>query len=944
MIQPEQLGPFRIIRVIGRGGMGAVYEGAHFQTNETVAVKVLVAPVDVDDDEDDELRLRFELEIETLKKLRHPNIVRIYGYGEEDPYRFYVMELIHGQSLQQELRRNRTFTWQEVCKLAWEMSQALKHAHDRGIIHRDIKPANILLQNDGLVKLSDYGIAHIFGSNRLTHINSVVGTLEYMSPEQSQGGPITPKSDFFSLGAVLYTLLIGKPPYQAKTLPEIVKNHQFETPERIRVTRPDVPETFESIIYELLKIKPEHRPVNAYILGRRLQVILRAFIGNPGLITIKPSDHLLVPPKESHFKSVPAPASPPVNNDSGQGPVDFKNSKSVNSQKSRSVEIETDSTEKELPHDLEFSLQEENDTPSSDTTDQIEPNAQISIPGMDTFRLYENKLDPSQQPDTPDSDESKNNDQNGNKSLPNSGLDKKRSLFTLHDFTWTSLSPSKAISAFQPKLNTRMEHLIHDTFDDENDESKTLNGTSNNHEKNFFDPASMDSGDLYGGPKVGGNPVRSDFIRKSPTSEKPNVEKEKRVPPTQTIERLRLNSEQQPPPDRKEPEKDRKSRVHSDNPSDCRNVSEFSLKRELTRWNLKRQAKITKSRKFAPENPQPQQSENQQEAHPNVHVFENQNEGIAEKNTALPKNIRESVQKPQSKREGTSKFVVFKEDELGDYTAKELNPPGQIISVQTLLASFCLIVSGLFCWYMLQPIPADTLYERITREIGGNDKSVSDENIRGLLRAEDKINLFLSQYPNDPRHEELHRYTEELKLNKLQREFANRSVDVTNFQPIERACIEAFAISKSQPEKAVEMFQAIIDLYGPANVPDSKRHPETERPEVDLVTDVSSPDGSEVKPEPIIDDSTKSGRPRSEARSDLCIELARRRLAAIKATLEPILAEQKEFIRTRLEDAKELDQTKPDQARAIREAIIELYQDKNWATQYIEDAKKLLEK
>ena len=180
-MQPKYLGPFRILHVIGRGGMGAVYEAIHVETLEKAAVKVLLSPVE----EDEELRLRFEIEIDTLKKLRHPNIVRLYGFGEEQQVLYYVMELVDGQSLQQEFRQKRFFSWGEVCKIGLEIAQALKHAHDRGIIHRDIKPANILLEYNGEVKLSDFGIAHIYGGNRLTNINSVVGTLEYMSPKSS---------------------------------------------------------------------------------------------------------------------------------------------------------------------------------------------------------------------------------------------------------------------------------------------------------------------------------------------------------------------------------------------------------------------------------------------------------------------------------------------------------------------------------------------------------------------------------------------------------------------------------------------------------------------------------------------------------------------------------------------------------------------------------------
>ncbi|MGL4593716.1 MAG: serine/threonine protein kinase, partial [Thermoguttaceae bacterium] len=139
-MQPEQLGPFQISRILGRGGMGTVYLGTHEATKEIVAVKVLPCSM-----EDHELRLRFSAEIDALKRLNHPNIVRLFGFGEEEEMLYYVMEYVDGPSLHHQLRQKRLFSWQEVAKIGLEMCAALKHAHDRGITHRDVKPANILL-------------------------------------------------------------------------------------------------------------------------------------------------------------------------------------------------------------------------------------------------------------------------------------------------------------------------------------------------------------------------------------------------------------------------------------------------------------------------------------------------------------------------------------------------------------------------------------------------------------------------------------------------------------------------------------------------------------------------------------------------------------------------------------------------------------------------------
>jgi serine/threonine-protein kinase len=298
-MQPEKLGPYRIGTTLGRGGMGAVYQGIDEQNGDIVAVKVLLATLE----EDEELRSRFELEIDTLKHLRHPNIVRIYGFGEEAGMLYYVMELVNGKSLHQELKKKRVFEWYEVAKIGLEMSLALKHAHDRGITHRDIKPANIMLEEIGLTKLSDFGIAQYFGSQRLTEVNSVVGTLEYMSPEQALAAPLGYKSDIYSLGAVLYALVVGKPPFPARNLMEIVRKHQTGTIEKFNNFRTDIPDELESIILDMLKVNAEERPVNMYLLTKRFQSLLQALVGSPELITVKPSASEPVKPSSGQEKS-----------------------------------------------------------------------------------------------------------------------------------------------------------------------------------------------------------------------------------------------------------------------------------------------------------------------------------------------------------------------------------------------------------------------------------------------------------------------------------------------------------------------------------------------------------------------------------------------------------------------------------------------------------------
>ena len=302
-MKPEKLGPFQIGRVLGRGGMGAVYEGTYELDGSTVAVKVLSGAFE--GDEDTEVRLRFETEIETLKRLYHPNIVRLSGFGENQGQLYYVMDLIDGSSLQQELRKKRLFQWEEVAKIGLDICQALRHAHDRGIIHRDIKPANILLDQEGNVKLSDFGIARFFGSQQITDVHTVIGTLEYMAPEQALANPINSSADLYSLGCVLYALLTGKPPFTARSLSEMLNKHKNSTPVPIQSVRLDVPDDLGYLISDLLQIQPDHRPRNALLVAKRLQSLLQALIGPPENIKVFPMSPETL---NWHHESAPLPA------------------------------------------------------------------------------------------------------------------------------------------------------------------------------------------------------------------------------------------------------------------------------------------------------------------------------------------------------------------------------------------------------------------------------------------------------------------------------------------------------------------------------------------------------------------------------------------------------------------------------------------------------------
>ncbi|MFP6614197.1 MAG: serine/threonine-protein kinase [Pirellulales bacterium] len=266
----ERLGPYKIGKKIGHGGMGTVYAALEVVTNNPAAIKVLAPQLAVHEG----FRERFEAEIESLKKLEHPNIVKMFGYGQQDQYVYFAMELVEGTSLEEELANGRRFQWREVCQIGIDLCKALKLAHDHGIIHRDIKPANLLLTQDEQIKLTDFGIARLFGNVGVTSEGGVLGTAEYMAPEQADGRRVTHHCDLYSLGSVMFALLAGRAPFQANTMLEMLQMQRFTSPESVRRYAADVPNEMERIISQLLEKQPENRFPNALMLGRRLEAML----------------------------------------------------------------------------------------------------------------------------------------------------------------------------------------------------------------------------------------------------------------------------------------------------------------------------------------------------------------------------------------------------------------------------------------------------------------------------------------------------------------------------------------------------------------------------------------------------------------------------------------------------------------------------------------------
>jgi len=267
---PPKVGPYRIEKLLGAGGMGTVYHGIHEESEKEAAVKVLPSALA----REPGFIARFEREIEALRKVKSPYIVELYESGQDENERwFYAMEYVPGETLTQRLGRERRIEWRDVIDMGVQICQALKSAHNCGVIHRDLKPSNLMLTHKDDVKLTDFGVAQIFAGGKLTVTGGVIGTAEYMSPEQAQGQRATKQSDIYSLGVVLYVMLTGRPPFLGRTALDIAQKHrfgQFDSPRRVV---PEVPRWLDEVVCKCLSKKPEDRYPDAYVLSLRLEEI-----------------------------------------------------------------------------------------------------------------------------------------------------------------------------------------------------------------------------------------------------------------------------------------------------------------------------------------------------------------------------------------------------------------------------------------------------------------------------------------------------------------------------------------------------------------------------------------------------------------------------------------------------------------------------------------------
>lgn len=270
-VEKPMLGRYQVEKVLGQGAMGVVYLGRDPKINREVAIKTMALSAEFDPEELVEVKSRFFREAESAGRLNHPNIVSIYDAGEESDLAYIAMELLKGYDLEEHVKRDKLLPLEKVLEIAIACAEALDYAHSQHVVHRDIKPANIMYDPDtGKVKITDFGIARLADSSK-TRTGTVLGTPNYMSPEQCMGKRVDGRSDLFSLGVVLYQMSSGGLPFKGESMATLMYSIVNDPPIDVKTHRPDLPGTLRKVIHNAIGKQPEKR----YPSGKKMAEHLR---------------------------------------------------------------------------------------------------------------------------------------------------------------------------------------------------------------------------------------------------------------------------------------------------------------------------------------------------------------------------------------------------------------------------------------------------------------------------------------------------------------------------------------------------------------------------------------------------------------------------------------------------------------------------------------------
>lgn len=263
-------GRYEFLSLLGQGGMGAVYKARDTELDRIVALKLIRPELA----RDPETLRRFKQELILARQVTHKNVIRIFDLGQSDGIKFITMDFVEGQDLRQLLRARGKFPAEQAAKIMLQICRALEAAHTEGVIHRDLKPQNIMLDSSGRVYVMDFGIARSAYLPGMTQTGQLIGTPDYMSPEQARGEKLTERSDLFSLGVIFYELLTAKSPYPAEAPLETLWKRMQEKPTPPIVIDPEVPKPLSDIVMKALEIKVEDRVSSARAMAHQLEIWL----------------------------------------------------------------------------------------------------------------------------------------------------------------------------------------------------------------------------------------------------------------------------------------------------------------------------------------------------------------------------------------------------------------------------------------------------------------------------------------------------------------------------------------------------------------------------------------------------------------------------------------------------------------------------------------------
>ena len=281
---------YEIVELIGEGGMSLVYRALDLLNHTTVAVKVLRPDRGTDED----FVRRFRREAEATQRLQHPNLVTVTDLSVDQQPFFLVMEYVEGQTLSEIIARE-DLSYERIVYLALQVVDGLQYAHENHIIHRDIKPQNILVTDDDMVKITDFGIAVLVSTTTLVNTRSVIGSVHYFSPEQARGEAVTEQSDLYSLGIVLYEMISGKVPFDGDSPVSIALKQVQDLPQQLSEVRSDVSRSLEDIVMRLLEKEPEMRYQSADDLRDDLEMVANELHDPSGLSILEKLRQIFVP-------------------------------------------------------------------------------------------------------------------------------------------------------------------------------------------------------------------------------------------------------------------------------------------------------------------------------------------------------------------------------------------------------------------------------------------------------------------------------------------------------------------------------------------------------------------------------------------------------------------------------------------------------------------------